>query len=119
MNPNGEIIKVRLGIEFFVSVSNLPSTSTSHVDNSTSIICSELWVLLTKNQDFWKPKSGITIAWVFYAWMTFSPLEVSSNSISISQVEHLKCVVCYPLTPNTRQNFFLINYRSANGILAL
>jgi len=93
--------------------------STSHIDNSTNIICLELWVLLTKNQDFWKPKSGITIAWAFYAWMNFSPLEVRSNSISISQAEHLKCVVCYPPTPNARQKKDLINYRSANGILAL
>jgi hypothetical protein len=48
------IIKVRLGMEFCV--------------------------LLTKNQDFSKPKNGITIAWAFYAWMNFFPLEVSSNS---------------------------------------
>jgi hypothetical protein len=104
-------------MEFCVFVSNLPSTSD--VDNTTSIICLELWVLLTKNQDFWKPKNGITITWAFYAWMNFSPLEVSSISISISQSKHLKCVVCYPLTPNVRHNFFLINYRSTNGILAL
>jgi hypothetical protein len=80
MDPNGKIIKVRLGMEFCVFFKNLPSRSTSHVDNLTSISCSELWVLLTKNQDFSKPKNGITIAWAFYAWMNFFPLEVSSNS---------------------------------------
>jgi hypothetical protein len=74
------IIKVRLGMEFCVFKKKLPSRSTSHVDNLTSISCSELWVLLTKNQDFSKPKNGITIAWAFYAWMNFFPLEVSSNS---------------------------------------
>jgi hypothetical protein len=86
-------------------ISNLPSTSTSHVDNSRSISFSKLWVLLAKNQDFWKLKNeiAIAIAWAFYVWMNFSSLEVSSISISISQAEHLKCVVCYPLTPNARQ----------------
>jgi hypothetical protein len=72
------------------------------VSNLTGISCSQLWVLLTKNQDFWKPKNGRTIAWAFSAWMNFFPLEVSSNSNSISQAKHLKCVVCYPLIPNAR-----------------
>jgi hypothetical protein len=52
MNLNGEIIVVLLEVEFSTSISNLPSTSTSHVDNSTSTNHLELWVLLTKNQDF-------------------------------------------------------------------
>jgi hypothetical protein len=48
MDLNGEIIKVLLGVEFCTSTSNLPSTSTSHADNSTSTNNLELWVLLAK-----------------------------------------------------------------------
>ncbi len=48
MDLDGEIIKAPLGMEFCASTFNLPSTSTSHVDNSTSTSCSKLWVLLTK-----------------------------------------------------------------------
>ncbi len=48
MDLDGEIIKALLGVEFCASIFNLPSTSTSHVDNSTSTSCLELWILLAK-----------------------------------------------------------------------
>ncbi len=40
MDLDGEIIKAPLGVEFCSSAFNLLSTSTSHVDNSTSTSCS-------------------------------------------------------------------------------
>ncbi len=49
MDLNGEIIKVLLGVEFCTFTSNLPSTSTLHVDNFASTNHLELWVLLAKN----------------------------------------------------------------------
>jgi hypothetical protein len=38
--------------------------------------------------------------------LNFSSLEVSSNSNSTSQAEHMKCVVCYPFTPNEKNKMF-------------
>jgi hypothetical protein len=40
MDLDGEIIKAPLGVEFCASTFRLPSTSTSHTDNSTSASCS-------------------------------------------------------------------------------
>jgi hypothetical protein len=51
--------------------------------------------------------------------LNFFSLDVSSNSNSTSQAKHLKCVVCYPLTPNAGHKKGLISYRSANGIFTL
>ncbi len=48
MDLDGEIIKAPLGVELCASLFNLPSTSTSHVDNFTSTSCSKLWALLAK-----------------------------------------------------------------------
>jgi hypothetical protein len=98
MDHDGEIVKVPLGVEFYASTYNLPLTSTSHVDNFISTSHSKLWVLLAKNRDFWKQKNRIATTWAFYAPLNFSSLKVSSNSTS--QAKHLKCVVCYPFTPN-------------------
>jgi hypothetical protein len=57
MDLNGEIIEVLLELEFCTFTFNLPSTSTSHVDNFASINHLEIWVLLAKNRNFLKPKS--------------------------------------------------------------
>jgi hypothetical protein len=72
--------------------------------NNFARTCSKLWAMLAKKSfDLWKPKNQIAIVWIFYALLNFSSLEISSNSNSTSQAEHMKCVVCYPFIPNEKQ----------------
>jgi hypothetical protein len=53
MDPDGKIIKVPLIMEFCAFTFNLPSTSTSHVDNFASTSCSKLWAMLAKNHSIY------------------------------------------------------------------
>jgi hypothetical protein len=53
---------------------------------------------LVKQIDFWKPKSHISTTWAFY--VTYKDW---SLPLKITQVEQLKCVICYPIVPLARQ----------------
>ncbi len=52
MDPDGKIIKVPLIMEFCAFTFNLPSTSTSHVDNF-ACTSSKLWAMLAKNRSIY------------------------------------------------------------------
>ncbi len=69
-----------------------------------------------KNQDFWKHKRCITIAWALYAPCESSSLKV--NSIS-TQSKQLKCVLCCPLALIIRVKRGIITYKIVNEMFAL
>jgi hypothetical protein len=60
-------------LNFGVGVS-LTTTKNYAATNNTQV-----WVLLGKQQDYWKPKSCFSLAWAFFAATTSSSCEVSSS----------------------------------------
>jgi hypothetical protein len=56
----------------------LTITKDSIATNNTQV-----WVLVGKQRDYWKPKGCFSLAWAFFVATTSSSLEVSSNENEI------------------------------------
>lgn len=75
------------------------------------------WPLLAKQHDFWKTKSWIAIAQAFYALVP--PTQVATPKPNPLGLEHLKCVLCYPIDPLLLARKGILSYKSANKISLL
>jgi hypothetical protein len=90
------------------------ATSTIVATNCITMDVAQQWALLTKKQEFLKPKSCIITIWAFFASITtsFSKVSLSSNKLN-----ELKYVIYYLFAPITRLKKGMIAYKMANRFM--
>jgi hypothetical protein len=72
------------------------------------------WPLLAKQHDFWKIKSWIAIVWAFYA--SIAPALVATPKPNPFGLQHLRCVLCYPIAALLGARKGILSYKLANEI---
>jgi hypothetical protein len=70
------------------------------------------WPLLAKQHDFWKTKSWIAIARAFYA--SIAPTLVVASKPNPFGLDHLRCVLCYPIVALLGARKGILSYKLAN-----
>jgi hypothetical protein len=75
------------------------------------------WPLLAKQHDFWKTKSWIAIAWAFYASIACGLVATPKPNPFVLQ--HLRCVLCYPIAALLGGRKGILSYKLPNEISLL